>query len=98
MRLTLGDESQYFDRYKMLLRLQLAAAVGCVFILLYSLQFYGSGAVIRIAAVGILIAGASLFVGFLLGFVFCIPRTAKPTEAIAASSTWRVVNPSPSEL
>src|SRR5437879_2552681 len=87
MRWTMGDESKQFDRYKMLFRLQLAAALGCVFILLYSIQFYGSGTVIRIASVGILVAGASLFLGFLLGFIFCIPRTAKPTEAIAASSS-----------
>src|ERR1700722_20320027 len=81
------DESGGIDRYKMLMRLQSAAGIASFFILLYSVQFYGSGAVIRVASVGILVAGASLFGGFLLGFIFCIPRTAKPTEAIAASST-----------
>jgi hypothetical protein len=87
MPLPLEDESWRIDRYEMLMRLQVAAAIASVFILLYSVQFYGSGAVIRVASVGILIAGASLFGGFLLGFIFCIPRTAKPTEAIAASSS-----------
>jgi len=76
----------------MLLRLQIAAAVGCLFILLYSLQslgagFLGVGVFVRIASVGILAAGASLFLGFVLGFIFCIPRTAKPSGSAAASAS-----------
>ncbi len=86
MQFKLGDESQHFDRYRMLFRLQLAAALGCLFILLYSIQFHGISAV-RVASVGVLVAGAALFVGFVLGFIFCIPRTAKPTEAFATSSS-----------
>ncbi len=85
--LTLDDTTQGSDRYRMLLRLQVAATVGCVFIILYSFQFHSASTAGRIASVGILIAGASLFVGFLLGFIFCIPRTAKPTEAVAAATT-----------
>lgn len=87
MQLSLPGTSPGFDRYRMLFRLQAAAALGCVFIVLYSVQFYHSDAAIRIASVGMLIAGACLFVGFLLGFIFCIPRTAKATEAVAAASS-----------
>src|SRR5579872_3562804 len=91
MPFTLRDDSQHFDRYSMLFRLQLAAAFGCVILFLYSLQFIGPGflhlgASLRVAAVGTLTAGASLFLGFLLGFIFCIPRTAKPTGAAAPAS------------
>lgn len=71
----------------MMNRLQLAALAGCALIILYSLQFYRSGFFLRIAAIGVVIGGASAFVGFLLGFVFCIPRTAKQSDAIVASST-----------
>jgi hypothetical protein len=84
---TADDATQGSDRYRMLLRLQIAAFVGCVFIILYSVQFHSTSIAVRIASVGILIAGASLFVGFLLGFIFCIPRTAKPTEALAAATS-----------
>lgn len=62
------------DRYGMLSLLKWVIAAGCVLVYLYSLQFLHSGAVLRIAAVGILIAGASLLTGCLLGFIFGIPR------------------------
>ena len=77
------------DEYGMLLRLQIAAAIGCGFVLLYAVQFWGTWAAIRVAAVGILIAGAALFLGFVLGFIFCIPRTPKPMEGSAPSSSAR---------
>ena len=69
------------DRYRMLLRLQLAAAIGCVFIFLYATRYRANGAFFRVVAVGILIAGAALVMGFLLGFIFGVPRTAKPGDA-----------------
>jgi tetratricopeptide (TPR) repeat protein len=84
------------DTYKMLLRLQVAAALGCVFILFYSWQFFGSGflhvgSTLRIASVGILIAGASLFLGFVLGFIFCVPRIPKQSaDARALASAGKV--------
>jgi hypothetical protein len=92
MPLNSDGDAQHFDKYKMLFRLQIAVALGCVFIILYALQFLGHGQIgigiaLRIASVGILAAGAALFLGFLLGFIFCIPRTAKPTGAAAASSS-----------
>jgi inner membrane protein involved in colicin E2 resistance len=54
------------DTYRMLPRLERTATLGCIFILFYSLQFVGSGifhigSALRVASVGILIAGASLF-------------------------------------
>jgi tetratricopeptide (TPR) repeat protein len=87
----LEDDPKRVDRYRMLMRLQAGAAIALIFVVLYSIQFYGAGAVIRVASVGVLIAGASLFGGFLLGFIFCIPRTTKPAEAIAASSSGSAV-------
>lgn len=73
------DESKLIDRYKLLLRVQVALAVGCAFIFLYAWHFHGTGAAARVAAIGILIAGAALFAGFVSGFVFGIPRTPKPS-------------------
>jgi hypothetical protein len=92
MPLTSRDDSHLFDKYKMLFRLQVGAALGCLFIILYALQylgigFLGLGSAMRIASVGLLAAGAALFLGFLLGFIFCIPRTAKPAGTAAASSS-----------
>lgn len=50
------------------------AAAGCLLILLYSLRFSPSGQVLRILGVGMLVAGAALLSGFLLGFIFAFPR------------------------
>jgi hypothetical protein len=71
------------------------AAVGCLLILLYSLRFWASGQLLRILGVGMLAAGAALASGFLLGFIFAIPRvggkdgrttTAPPGGAQAENS------------
>lgn len=80
------------DTYRMLPRLERTATLGCIFILFYSLQFVGSGifhigSALRVASVGILIAGASLFFGFVLGFIFGIPRTPKPPAATPSSGS-----------
>lgn len=72
------DFSEGRDRYRMLLRLQIAAAVGCGCILLYSAQFWRTGSLPRIAAVGLMLAGAALVLGFVLGFIFAVPRTKLP--------------------
>lgn len=81
-----GNDSRPVDEYRMLWRLEIGAGFGVVFIVLYSLhvlRFFrwgvaDLGSAVRIASVGIVVAGAAMFIGFLLGFVFCIPRTAKP--------------------
>ena len=64
-----NDESRNF-----LLEMRVTAAIGCILILLYSLCFWTSGQVLRILGVGVLVAGAALLSGFLLGFIFAIPR------------------------
>ncbi|HZL25300.1 MAG TPA: hypothetical protein VFC39_02085 [Acidobacteriaceae bacterium] len=71
------DKSDLRDEHNMLPKLQGAAGFGFVLVILYSLQFYGTWQIARIAAVGIVIGGAALLLGFLLGFVFCYPRAAK---------------------
>ncbi|MGD0548544.1 MAG: hypothetical protein ABR991_12045, partial [Terracidiphilus sp.] len=63
------DESRKF-----LVEMKIVAAIGCLLIFLYSLCFWASGQLLRILGVGMLVAGAALLSGFLLGFVFAIPR------------------------
>jgi hypothetical protein len=65
------------DKFRMLSRLQVAALIGVAFIIVYSLRFWRTGALASIIGVGILAAGAFLLTGFLLGFIFGIPRTSK---------------------
>jgi hypothetical protein len=74
------------DSYRMLPKLQWAALVGCILILAYAYQFRRSGEFLSISAAGVTLAGAALLLGFLAGFIFCIPRAAKRPDA-AASST-----------
>lgn len=62
------------DSYKLLARLQVLAGVGCFAIFFYACRFWASGDVVRIATVGLLIAGAGLLTGFLAGFIFGVPR------------------------
>ncbi len=50
------------------------AVIGCLPILLYSLRFWDTGETFRILGVGLLVAGAALMSGLLLGFIFVIPR------------------------
>jgi len=76
---------EQLDRYRMLRRLQLAALIGVVFIFVYSCRFWRSGSFASIFAVGMLSAGAFLLVGFLLGFVFGIPRTSRDSGASSPS-------------
>ena len=66
-------------RYPMPPRLEFATAIGMLCIVLYSFQFYGTGSVLRVAAVGLLIASAAMVIGFSLGLIFGIPREAKRT-------------------
>ena len=65
----------------MLPQLQIAAGVGCLFIVAYAWSYAGPKSFLSIASVGILIAGAFLFAGFVLGFIFCIPRTRPRQES-----------------
>ncbi|MGO9316698.1 MAG: tetratricopeptide repeat protein [Terracidiphilus sp.] len=64
-----NDESRNF-----LFQMKILAAIGCFLILLYSLRYSTSVQILRILGVGMLVAGAALLSGFLLGFIFAIPR------------------------
>jgi len=83
------------DDYRMLPQLQAAALLGCFLILAYSFHYKLWGASLRAASVGISIAAAALLLGFLAGFIFCIPRAAKqaerhdaaPSAAVSAGAT-----------
>jgi hypothetical protein len=74
--MTFWHLDERLDNYNMLGRLQLATAVGIGVMLLYALQFARSGGFLRIFGVGMLTAGGFLLMGFLLGFIFAIPRMA----------------------
>lgn len=73
------DESRNF-----LLEMRVLAAIGCLVIFLYSLRFWASGQLLRIFGVGMLVAGAALLTGFLLGFIFAIPRVGDKKGKTAA--------------
>jgi hypothetical protein len=79
-RLDGNDESRKF-----LLELKIFAAIGCLFVFIYSLCFWTSGQLFRIFGIGMLVAGAALLSGFMLGFIFAIPRVgdknSRPTAA-----------------
>jgi tetratricopeptide (TPR) repeat protein len=64
------------DQYQMLHRLQVAALVGVLFIVVYACGFGHGGHLTSIIGVGVVSAGAFLLAGFLAGFVFGIPRTS----------------------
>jgi len=71
------------DRYRLLPRLQVLSGFGFLLIVAYALRFWNSGDVLRIAGVGILVAAAALVSGFVLGFIFCIPRMRNENPAAA---------------
>jgi hypothetical protein len=93
-----GPDEDHRDRdegHSFLLQMKVLSAFGCFLILIYSLRFWASGQAPRIFGVGMLVAGAALLSGFLLGFIFAIPRvgdqkgraaTAQPQGAQAPVS------------
>jgi hypothetical protein len=81
--------------HSFLVRMWILAAIGCLLILLYSSHFSEPTQLLRILGMGMLLAGAALLSGFLLGFIFAIPRlgeqkakaaTAQPKDSPAAES------------
>jgi hypothetical protein len=74
-----GDSSGFLKGMRQL------AIAGCFVILLYALRFWGSSDALRIFGVGILVAGAALLSGFLLGFIFAVPRVGDRKGRAAAN-------------
>jgi hypothetical protein len=76
--IAIANDREVNNKEKESLRFLLAAAIvaafGVVLILLYSLRFRSSDQMLRIFGVGMLVACAALLSGFLLGFIFAIPR------------------------
>jgi hypothetical protein len=89
MKLKFFYADEHLDKYNILGWLQLLIGSGLLFLLLYSLQFWQhlwhAGAVVRIFGVAILTALGFLVVGFVLGFIFCIPRTPARSTTGAAN-------------
>ncbi len=75
--------NKYDESERFLLGMMSLACLGCFLIVLYSLQFWTTGQFFRILGVGLLVAGAALFCGFLLGFIFAIPRMGEKGKAAA---------------
>jgi len=92
MKLKFFYADEHLDQYNILGWLQLLIGSGFLLLLLYSLQFWQhfwhAGAVVRIFGAAILTALGFLLVGFVLGFIFCIPRAParRNTEATANSA------------
>lgn len=84
------QQPEKHNTYSILFRLQIVLLVSFVFIVLYSFRSGSSqpGGVTFLEALGagIIGAGASLLTGFLLGFVFCIPRTPIRHDATTATA------------
>jgi tetratricopeptide (TPR) repeat protein len=68
------DDTSNVDRYHILFRLQMLGLFGCVVIVLYAWRISTSSEVLRIIGVGLLAAGAALLTGFVVGFIFGVPR------------------------
>lgn len=75
--------AESLDPYRMLARLQIVLAVGVLAIALYTVQFGWHLSLLRVFGIAVVGAGASLAAGFLLGFVFGIPRAAARSEGSA---------------
>jgi hypothetical protein len=85
MAMTRDRIDERLDRYRMMDRLQIAVAAGLLFVFLYSIVFVRSGGFWAILGVGMLTAGGSLLAGFLLGFIFGVPRTSKDASNTPSS-------------
>jgi hypothetical protein len=97
---------RFFGSEAFLLAMAILASFGGLLILLYSLRFWASGQVFRIFGVGMLVAGAAMLSGFLLGFIFAIPRmgglrarttTADPNGPEVLDSHDRRTSPQPND-
>ena len=82
------DESRDF-----LGQMTIFAVIGCLGIFLYSIRFWASGQFFRIFGVGMLVAGAALLSGFLLGFIFAIPRVGAKRKKASSSQAEEADDP-----
>ena len=71
--------------HSFLVRMWILAAIGCLLILLYSWHFSEPTQLLRILGMGMLLAGAALLSGFLLGFIFAIPRLGEQKAKAATA-------------
>ena len=70
-----GESHDENDASRSFLRqMKILAGAGCFLILLYSWHFQAPGQSLRILGAGTLVAGAALLSGYMLGFIFAIPR------------------------
>ena len=74
------------DPYRMLARLQIVLAIGVFAIALYTAQFGWHFSSLAVFGIAIVAAGAFLAAGFLLGFIFGIPRAATRLEGNSAQT------------
>jgi tetratricopeptide (TPR) repeat protein len=69
-----GNGESTNESLKFIFLMRFLAIFGCLIILLYSWHFKAFGQFYSVFGLGILVAGAALLSGFLLGFIFAIPR------------------------
>ena len=70
-----SKERQRYQSERALKALTLAIGAGCLGILVYSINATGFRNALVFLGTGLMVAGASLLIGGLLGFLFGIPRT-----------------------
>lgn len=84
-----SKERQRFQSERALKALTYAIGAGCLGILIYSVNSVGFRNALTFLGTGLMVAGASLLIGGLLGFLFGIPRTLQNTTP---SSPRKVAN------
>jgi len=70
-----GGEKSKSQRERVLLLFAISIIIGFVGTVLFALQASSVAQALSIIGVALMVAGASLMSGGLLGFLFCIPRT-----------------------
>ena len=75
------------DSNRALRALMIAMVVGAIGVLLFALQSPSWSKVFSVASVGIMVAGAFLLIGGVLGFLFGIPRTLQQESSATDQST-----------
>jgi len=76
---SIGPRGFFFFESRIFLRaMAVLASIGCFLILAYSFHAGTVSQFLRVASVGILVAGAASLTGCLMGFIFGIPRVGAP--------------------